>query len=378
MIYLDFAATTPMSDEALAVFTKIARHVYGNASSLHDIGSSADNLLEAAREEIAKLLHGETNGIYFTSGGSESNILALQSLLEANREKGNHVITTRCEHASVYNLFRKWEQSGLSVTYLPLNGQGEVDTEALIQAIRPDTILASIQYVNSEIGTIQPIAQIGEILHERDVIFHCDAVQAFGKLPIDVRRLRIDALSVSSHKIYGPKGVGAVYINPRRKWMAQFPGTTHENGFRPGTVNVPGIAAFTAAAQAIYNTMDEERERLHCLRDTLIRELQNIPHAQVVQEGDPRRTLPAIAGLRIVGLEGQLAMLECNRYGVAISTGSACAVGSQEPSRTMKAMGRSDEEAKQFIRLSFGKTTTKEDVLRAAAVLRSIAEAYFG
>ena len=376
MIYLDFAATTPMSDEALEVFAATAKHVYGNPSSLHDIGSCADSLLETARSEIAKLLHGEKNGVYFTSGGSESNILALQSLLEANKDRGNHVITTTCEHASVYNFFRKLEQHGFAVTYLPVDEHGEVEIEALERAIRPETILASIQFVNSEIGVIQPIARIGEILHEQNVIFHCDAVQAFGKIPIDVEKLHIDALSVSSHKIYGPKGVGAVYINPRRKWTAQFPGTTHEKGFRPGTVNVPGISAFTAAAQAIYNTMDEERERLNGLRDELIRQLRKIP--QMVLEGEPNRTLPAIAGLRIVGMEGQLAMLECNRYGIAISTGSACSVGSQEPSRTLKAMGRTDEEAKQFIRLSFGKSTTREDVRQAAAVLRKVAESYFG
>ena len=378
MIYLDYAATTPMSDEALEVFAKTAKHLYGNPSSLHDIGSSAANLLETARSQIAKLLHGEKSGLYFTSGGSESNILALQSLLDANREKGSHVITTKCEHASVYNLFQKWEQQGFAVTYLPVNANGTVEISELEKAIRPDTILASIQYVNSEIGTIQPIGRIGEILHERNVIFHCDAVQAFGKIPIDVEHLHIDALSVSSHKIYGPKGVGAVYLNPRRKWKAQIPGTTHEKGFRPGTVNVPGIAGFAAAARAIYNTMDRENERMHALRNELIRQLREIPGAKVVLVGDPDRTLPNIVGLRIVGMEGQVAMLECNRHGVAISTGSACSVGSQEPSRTIKALGRTDDEAKEFIRLSFGKFTTRDDILQAAAVLRKVTDSYFG
>jgi len=376
MIYLDYAATTPMSDEAIEVFVKTAKHFYGNPSSLHDIGSGAANILEAARKEIAKLLHGEKDGVYFTSGGSESNILALQSLLDACREKGSHVISTKCEHSSVYNLLQKLEQQGFAVTYLPVDANGTVDIAELEKAIRPDTILASIQYVNSEIGTIQPIERIGEILHERNVLFHCDAVQAFGKLPIDVKRLHIDALSVSSHKIYGPKGVGAVYLNPRRKWKAQIPGTTHEKGFRPGTVNVPGIAAFAVAAQAIHQAMDKETERLHALRNELFRHLREIP--QVVLESDPERTLPNIAGLRIAGMEGQYAMLECNRHGLAISTGSACSVGSQKPSRTMKALGRTDEEAKEFIRLSFGKSTTREEILQAAAILRKITEAYFG
>ncbi|MED4853244.1 IscS subfamily cysteine desulfurase [Caldifermentibacillus hisashii] len=377
MIYLDYAATTPMSENALDVFIQASKNFYGNASSLHDIGSTAANLLEASRRQLAKRLNCEQNGIYFTSGGSESSILAISSLIEAHKVKGNHLITTKCEHASIYHLFQKLGKNGFEVTYLPVDEYGMVSLDVLKQAIKKTTILASIQHANSEIGTVQPIKEIGEILHEKKVIFHCDAVQSFGKLPIDVKEMNIDSLSLSGHKIYGPKGVGAAYINPKLKWHPQLPGTTHESGFRPGTVNVPEIASFVTAADDICENMEKEGKRLSALREELINYLTALPAAKIVVEGSSVSRLPNILGLRIVGMEGQYVMLECNRYGLAISTGSACSVGMQAPSRTMKAIGRTDEEAMSFIRLSLGKNTTRDDIIRTAEIFEEITNRFF-
>lgn len=377
MIYLDYAATTPISEKALDVYIQASKTYYGNAASLHDTGSYAQNVLEACREQLANLLNGNKHGIYFTSGGTESNILSITSLVNAYKKKGNHLITTKCEHASVYHLFQKLEREGFEVTYLPVDHHGLVHAEQVDKAIKEHTILAAIQHVNSEIGVVQPIEEIGEVLHKRGVLFHCDAVQSFGKLPINLEKMKIDSISISSHKIYGPKGVGAVYMNPKCKWAPQLPGTTHEHGFRPGTVNVPGIASFVTAAVEIIEHMESEKQRLTKLREELIDRLTNDFSGCMIVEGSPTNYLPNILGLRIIGMEGQYTMLECNRYGLAISTGSACAVGMQEPSRTMKAIGRTDEEAYSFIRLSFGKQTTKDDMIRIAEVFQEIVDKFF-
>lgn len=376
MIYLDYAATTPMSDEALEVFSKVTKSFYGNSNSMHDIGSRASDLLDSCRGELAQLLNCQQSGIYFTSGGTESNVLALQSMITKHKSKGNHLITTLCEHSSVYHYFQKLEMEGFEVSYIPVDEYGVIDMNELKHAIKETTILASIQHANGEIGTIQPIELIGDLLTRHDVIFHCDAVQSFGKIPINVEKAQIDSLSLASHKIYGPKGVGAVYMNPMLKWQAQLPNTSHENGFRPGTVNVPGIAAFVISAKSACNDMIVERERIKELRIDLIDKLCELPFPVVI-EGHTDNYLPHILGLRVIGIEGQYTMLECNRLGIAISTGSACQIGNQEPSRTIKALGRSDIEAKQFIRLSFGKQTTLSDIQHFEEALRKLTEHFF-
>jgi cysteine desulfurase len=375
LIYLDYAATTPMRDEAIKVFTEAAQNYYGNPSSLHDIGTKAATLLETSRTELATLLSGEPQGVFFTSGGSESNILAIRSLLHNANKEGNHIITTKIEHSSVFNLFQQLEEEGYEVTYLPVNAEGQVNLEDLKQAITPNTILASIHHANSEIGTIQPIEEIGRILHKHDVLFHADCVQTFGKIPINVNTYYIDSLSISSHKLYGPKGVGACYINPQIKWTPYFKGTSHEKGFRPGTVNVPGIASFIAAAQLIHQDMEEETNRFHKLRERFLKgiEEKTLP---IEVEGHPKSCLPHILGLSIKGIEGQYIMLECNRHSMAISTGSACSVGKQAPSKTMIAVGKDAVTAKQFIRLSLGKWTTEADIETSLASLEQIISAF--
>jgi cysteine desulfurase len=361
MIYADYAATTPMSENALKVYGEVASKYYGNPSSLHDVGASANQILEKCREELARSIGGETRGIYFTSGGSDSNALAIQSIVKANNHKGRHIITTEIEHASILSLFQALEEDGYDVDYLPVDEFGSVHLDDVKRAIREDTILASIHHANSEIGTIQPVDKIGQILSEHSIPFHCDCVQTFGKIPIDVKAAKIDSISISSHKIYGPKGVGACYICPACSWLPLIPNTSHEGGFRPGTVNVPGIAAFVTAAQDIKESMEMEAKRQKTLRQKFIAGLNEM-NIGITVETHPINSLPHIIGMRIHGVEGQYTMLECNRFGVAISTGSACQVGKQEPSKTMTAIGRNKETAKEFVRLSFGKLTTEEEI----------------
>ncbi|MFZ3588311.1 IscS subfamily cysteine desulfurase [Bacillus sp. DJP31] len=375
MIYLDYAAATPMREEAIDIYTEVARNFYGNPSSLHDTGTKAATLLETCRSELAGLLGGVKEGVYFTSGGSESNILAIRSLLNGAGKKGKHLITTKIEHSSVHHLFQQLEKEGYSVTYLSVNVEGLIDINELTLAITPQTLLASIHHANSEIGTIQPLQQIGEILHEHGVLFHADCVQTFGKVPIHVMTSHIDSLSISSHKLYGPKGVGACYINPRIKWLPYYEGTSHEKGFRPGTVNVPGIASFLRAAQLIHEQLEVESKRFLALREKFTDGLQKrgLP---ICVEGHLTSCLPHILGLTIEGIEGQYTMLECNRYGLAISTGSACSVGKQAPSKTMIAIGKTPQTAKQFIRLSFGKWTTESDIDKSLDVFQNIITAF--
>ncbi|BBW95436.1 IscS subfamily cysteine desulfurase [Geobacillus icigianus] len=374
MIYLDYAATTPMCKEAVAAYVEAATVYFGNESSLHDVGTTARKLLTLCRRELALMINGEAEGVYFTSGGTEANVLAVRSLIAAHRRKGTHLITTEIEHASLHHLFKQLEAEGYKVTYLPVDRYGRIRLTDLERAVTPETILASIQHANSEIGTIQPLADIGRLLRARGVLFHSDCVQTFAKIQLDVKAMAIDSLSISAHKVYGPKGVGAVYIDPRRHWKPVFPGATHESGFRPGTVNVPGIAAFLTAAKRLYERMESEQLRFEQLRSRLLDAIaaKRLP---VAVEGHHDARLAHIVGLSVNGLEGQFVMLECNRAGIAISTGSACQVGLQTPSRTMIAVGKTPEEARQFIRVSFGTATTEADIDRFVSVLERLVSA---
>lgn len=376
MIYLDYAASTPMSDEAIAVYTKVAQKFFGNSGSIHDYGSSAQRITDAAREKIGACINAGPRGIFFTGSGSESNQLSIISLAIANRHKGRHIITTGAEHSSVRNTMEVLQDEGFEITYTPLLSSGKVDPDRLEQNIREDTILASIQHGNSEIGTVQDINAIGALLEQHDILFHSDCVQTFGKIPVDVQEARLDSISVSAHKIYGPKGVGAVYINPSANWRPVIPGTTQEKGFRAGTVDVPGIAAFMAAAQAAVEQMDAAHEREQALRDHFVEELLQLPF-KITLEGDPVEHLPNIIGLRIHGMEGQYAMLECNRHGLAISTGSACTVGTEKASASMVALNRTEQEAREFIRLSLGKHTTLAEIDQSVAILKKVLTQYF-
>lgn len=370
MIYLDYCATTPMSERAIEVFTKASREFYGNPSSLHDVGTKAKNLLEHSRKAIANCINGNMRGIYFTGGGSDSNNLAIKSLVKG---KKGHIITTSIEHFSVTNTFSQLEEEGFEVTYLEVDQFGLVSIPSLEKALKENTILVSICYANSDIGTIQNIASIGAFLRGENILFHSDCVQAFGKIPIDVEALNVDSISLSSHKIYGPKGVGAVYICPQVAWKPVIPNTNHENGFRAGTVNVPAIASFAEAAIDACKNMDIEQLRFKKLSQHLL-ELLTEYKVNYCLIGHPKDRLSHHLSLRIHGIEGHYTMLELNRKNICVSTGTACKVQGQTASRTMIQLGFQKEEATQLIRISMGKQTTEAHIEETAKSIKEIFE----
>ncbi|GGI10518.1 IscS subfamily cysteine desulfurase [Gottfriedia solisilvae] len=371
MIYLDYSATTPMSEEALETFVSASKHYFGNERSLHDVGSNASLLLETCRKQLASFLNASPASIYFTSGGTESNILGLQTLLKSTKKPGRHILTTTLEHSSISNYVKVLEEQGFEVTYIPVNQNGIVSVDLIKKAIRDDTILGIFQHVNSEIGAIQPIKDIAKLFKPFNIMLHCDCVQSFGKLDINLAEFDVSSISISSHKLYGPKGVGALYINPKLTSQPIYPGTSHESGIRPGTVNVPAIASFVTAVGHIINSKDHNQQRYLSLRQLFRYELKDVEKL-VRFEGSDDDCIPNIIGMRIIGLEGQFVMLECNRHQFAISTGSACAIGMQKPSETMLAIGRSEHEAKQFFRISIGKYTNEEDLTKLASTLKLI------
>lgn len=376
MIYLDYSATTPILDEALDIYNQVSKDYYGNPSSLHDIGSKAKHLLNTCREELAMCFNGEGRGVYFTGGGSESNYLAIRSLVKAHQNKGKHLITSLVEHSSVLNTFKGLEEEGFRVTYLPVDQYGEVQMSELQKALTDQTILVSITHANSEVGTVQPIEEIGELLSQRKILFHSDCVQSFGKLPIDVKKAKLSSISLSSHKVYGPKGVGASYISPEVTWKGIVPHTTHEKGFRQGTVNLPGVAGFVTAAQDINSNHTVEVARCLKLTQQLLSGIRS-KGWNVVLEGHPERRLPHHLGLRLVGMEGQYAMLELNRYGIAISTGTACLAGQLGPSETMQAIGKTTMEANEFIRITVGRYTDEKDIESTIKAMDHMLKQYF-
>ncbi|TDL77325.1 aminotransferase class V-fold PLP-dependent enzyme [Rhodococcus qingshengii] len=370
MIYFDFAATTPLDPEAAEVFVQASTEYFGNSSSLHDIGGQSQDLLENCREELANLLGINKKGLYFTSGGSEGNFLAIEALLSAPKKTGKHIIAGLAEHSSIHGVLNRLD--GYNITFLPLNSSGLIDVEELERSITPETILVTVQHVNSEIGTIHPIEEIGRICLEHDIHFHSDFVQSFGKINLRNIPQLVSSFSFSGHKIYGPKGVGGVYVDPAISWKAFFPGGSHEKGFRPGTLNVPGIAAMTAAAQKINDRMGKNHDKYLELRAAFMDSLKPIKDFVHVHQAESVSQLPSIIGLRISGIEGQWMMLECNRYGFAISTGSACQIGMQSPAKVTQALGLSPQEAKEFIRISFGTSTKREDVIKLGETIVGI------
>ncbi|PGS53157.1 cysteine desulfurase [Bacillus sp. AFS041924] len=371
MIYLDYAATTPMSEEAIETFVTASKNYFGNERSLHDIGSKASLLLEACRKQLAEFIGASPASIYFTSGGTESNLIAIQTLLKSTKKVGKHILATTLEHSSISNYLKVLEEQEYEISYLPVTATGMISLEVIKNAIREDTVLGIFQHVNSEIGTIQPINEIANLFKSSNILLHCDCVQSFGKIDIDVSKSEISSISISGHKVYGPKGIGALYLNPKLTHQPIYPGTSHESGIRPGTVNVPAIASFVTAAGHLIKNKEEEQKRCHNLKKVLKSQLQDIQHL-VKFEGLDDECIPNIIGMRIIGLEGQFVMLECNRHQLAISTGSACAIGMQKPSETMLAIGKDPHEAKQFFRVSIGTQTTEEDLIKFSSVLKLI------
>ncbi|OCA92419.1 IscS subfamily cysteine desulfurase [Pseudobacillus wudalianchiensis] len=371
MIYFDYAATSPMSKEALNVYIKASQDFFGNSSSLHDEGSQASFLLKRCRETLADLIGGKQEGIYFTSGGTESNLLSIISLAQAARKKGTHVITSMAEHSSVHSAMAYLEKEGFHITKLPLSSRGMVEPERVAAAIRPDTILVSLQYVNQEIGAINPVEKIGRLLKEKDILFHSDCVQAFSKLDLRPLLQWAHSISLSSHKVSGPKGVGAVYIDPAVRWTPLFPGLTHESGFRGGTVDVPAIAAFIAAAEKACQTFNLQKEWQ--LRYLLKERLAHSAFHWI--ETEEAHQLPSVIGMTLPGTEGQLILLKLNEQGCAISTGSACDSRTENGTKAILAMGYSMEKARQFFRISLSSRTTTEEIEKLGDLLLGITSA---
>ena len=364
-IYLDSQATTPVDPEVLQTMLPYFSEVYGNpASRNHEFGWTAEAAVEKAREQIAKLIGAKSaeQEIVFTSGGTESNNLAIQGVAEAYKEKGNHIITSQTEHKSVLDACKFLETKGFEVTYLPVDRFGLIDLEALRSAITPKTILVSVMAANNEIGTLAPLQEIGLICKERGVLFHTDAVQAAGKIPLDVQKLGIDLLSITAHKMYGPKGVGALYLRrrgPRARVLPLLHGGGHERGLRSGTLNVPGIVGFGKAAEISLKKMDSESKQMAMLRDRLWNGIQ-AGVDEVYLNGHPTLRLPHNLNVSFAYVEGESLMLGIRE--IAMSSGSACTSATLEPSYVLKAIGLDDEMASSSIRFGISRFNTVEEI----------------
>jgi len=373
MIYLDYAATTPMSEAAIDAYSQAAERFFANSNSLHDDGSNASGALDSSRRLLASILGVQDTGLHFTGSGSEAVFLALYGLAMANKSKGKHIITSQAEHSCVRNACRWLERHhGFEVSEITATSSGKVDMDQLQKSIRPDTVFVSIQHVNSETGAINPLQKIGELLRDHSALFHSDCVQSFCKLDILPSEWNLDSITVSAHKIHGPKGLGASYIHPRVRWEPFIPETNQERGFRAGTVDVPAVVAFATAARELSADRDLNFSKVRSIKENFIQKLRELAGDAIQVEGDPDKDSPYICGMRVHGMEGQFAMLQCSQKGVAISTGSACQINEQKPSATMRAIGYDDEEAKQFIRFSFDPAITGEEVLQAADILSVI------
>lgn len=371
MINLDYAATTPMSATALKGYVEAAEEMYGNASSLHDLGGRAKELLEASRSVVAHVLQGDPEGLYFTGSGSEANILAIQSLLDGiDNPVKNEVICSTLEHSSIKLYMNHLKTKGYIVKYLAPDSRGRILPIHLQPLLNVNTALVTIQHGNSETGIVQDIGQISHFLKKQGILFHSDCVQTFCKIPIYAKEWEADALSVSSHKVFGPKGTGAAYINPKTRWQPVLPGTSHEAGFRNGTVDVPGIASFAIAVKELSRLMGENQKQLLKLRSGFKKMLKD--HSINAQFVESEHQLPGIAGLVLENMEGQYALLACNQHGIAISAGSACQAGMQMPSEAVTSLGYTNEEALRFIRVSMSATTTEEELLSFTKVLQNV------
>ena len=365
MTYLDYAATSPMIERAIIAYSEVAGKMYANASSLHDAGGQAAHAVTWARQVMAQKLGVHPDGIIFTGSGTEGNILAILSIARTEK-RGRHIITSMAEHTSVHAAMNTLEQEGFEVTRLPLTEGGVVDVKTVQEAIRPDTTLISIQHVNSEIGTIQPVGKIARVAKEHGISVHVDCVQSFCKLDVAGFASKVDAITVSAHKIGGPKGCGAVYLNPYTRVTPVFPGVTHERGLRGGTLNTPAIVAMAVAVEDYRYDLKYQWE----LRDRLVKSLHHKKFEIV--GGIWTEQLPSICGICMKGMEGQLVMLKLNEQGIYISTGSACDINSASGTKAILAMGRSYQEARQFFRISYSGQTTMNDIAQCARALSKL------
>lgn len=370
-IYLDYAATTPTHPEVVRAMLPYFTDAFGNPSSIHSYGQEAKGSIEEARIKIADLIGARDEELIFTSGGTEADNFALKGIAYANESKGNHIITSSIEHHAVIETCKFLERRGFRVTYLPVDEYGLVDLDNVRKAITDKTILISVMHANNEVGTIEPIAEIDKIAKEAGVCFHTDAVQAVGHIPVNVDELGVDLLSMSAHKFYGPKGVGALYIRKGTKLTPFIHGGEQERRRRASTENVPGIVGFGQAAEIAHQEMSEEMERLTRLRDRLVKGLlERIDHTRL--NGHPIMRLPNNINVSVDYIEGESMLLNLDLEGICASTGSACSSSSLEPSHMLLAMGLSHEQAHGSLRFSLGKWTTEEEIERVLDVLSSI------
>ncbi len=359
--YFDHAATTAVKEEVLKEMIPYYCIEYGNASSLYSIGRKSRKILENSREKVARVLNCKPKEIYFTSCGSESDNLAIKGIARKHKNKGKHIITTKIEHPAVLNTCKSLEKDGFVVTYLGVDKDGFISLEELKNSIREDTILISIMFANNEIGTIEPIKEIGRIAKEKGVIFHTDCVQAVGNVKIDVKELGIDLLSLSSHKFYGPKGVGAIYINENVEFEKIQDGGHQEKNKRAGTENIAGIVGLAKAIELADKNLEKYNNKLINLRDFYFDEItKNIPNVKI--NGSKEKRLPGNANVSFKNINGEQLLLELDSLGICASSGSACTSGQSEPSHVLTAIGLNAEYIQGSLRTTFGEENTKEDV----------------
>lgn len=370
-IYMDYAATTPVDPEVIRAMMPYFTEKFGNPSTIYLYGREAKAAIEGAREIFAKAINADVSEIVFTSGGTESNNFAIKGVAYANKKKGNHIITTKIEHHAVLEPCHFLEKEGFTVTYLPVDRDGVVNPEDVKKAITDKTVLVSIMLANNEIGVLQPVAEIGRITTEKGVSLHTDAVQALGNVPINVAELNIDLLSVSGHKIYGPKGIGALFIKKGTKMVSFMHGGEQERKRRAGTENVAGIVGFGKAVEITMKKMPAESKRLTILRDKLIKGIME-KVMDVELNGHPAKRLPGNVNLSIKYIEGEAMILNLDMEGICASTGSACTSGSLEPSHVLTALGLNHESAHCSVRFTLGRYTIESDVKKVLSVLPKI------
>src|SRR6266850_2787109 len=381
-VYLDYNATTPVEPEVLDAMLPYFSVEFGNAASIHTPGQRARAAVETAREQVAALIGARPPEIVFTSGGTESDNHAIFGIAgqpsrpvssSRNADSLPHIITTAIEHEAVLNACQALEKSGVRVTYLPTDREGQIDLDELRRAIRPETVLITVMHANNELGTVQPLEEIGRIAKERELYFHTDAVQSAGKLPIDVNALQVDLLGLSGHKFYAPKGVGALYIRGGTRLRQLLYGGHHQRGFRPGTENVAGIVGLGKAAEIARESLAADARRVSTLRDKLEQGLLAcVPHARV--NGGASSRTPNTTNLVFPGIEGEALLIALDLKGMACSTGAACSSGAVEPSHVLTAIGLPPEEARASLRFSLGRHTTEQEIDFALQVVPSAVE----
>ncbi len=372
-IYLDYNSTTPADPRVLAAMMPYLAENYGNANSIHSAGQRARAAVDAARQSVADLLGAKSSEIVFTCGGTESDNLAIFGIVNPCDQSRKHVVTTAIEHHAVLNAAQALEKQGVDVTYVSVSRDGMVDPEDIREAIRPETILVSVMLTNNELGTIQPIEEIGRVAAEEDVYFHCDAVQAAGKLSIDVQGLGVDLLSISGHKLYAAKGVGALFVRNGTELGPIFFGGHHERDRRPGTENVPGIVGLGKAAELVMENIQADATRITALRDRFEAALlRALPGVKV--NGSVSHRVPNTCNLSFAAAGGEALVIALDLQGVMCSSGAACSSGAVEPSHVLTAIGLSPEQARSSLRFSLGRPTTTEEIDEAIRIIRPVVE----